>query len=74
MGPSSGELTCPVKATFGELAAPIILDAAKNGVTAPTAMAIARKVFFSMEVLREFISRVIVDDPASSWPLLAFGA
>jgi hypothetical protein len=57
MGPSSNELTCPVKATFDELAAPIILDAAKNGVTAATAMAIARKVFFSMGVLRELISR-----------------
>src|SRR5437899_4579260 len=74
MGPSSSELTCPVNATFGELAAPIILAAAKNSVTAATAMAIARKVFFSMGVLRELISRVILDDPASSWPLLALGA
>jgi hypothetical protein len=42
----------------------MILDAAKSSVAAAVATAIARKVFFSIEVLREIISRVIPDDVA----------
>jgi len=64
MGPSAGELIRPVNAAPGELAAIIILDAAKSSVTAAVAMAIARKVFFSIKVLRETFSRVIPDDAA----------
>ena len=59
MRPSSCELTCPVNAAPGELAAPMTLNAAENSVTA-AAMAIARKVFFSIELLPKPI-RVILE-------------
>jgi len=51
MRASSCELTRPVNAAPGELAAQTRSDAAKNSATAVAAMAIAGKVFFSIEVL-----------------------
>src|SRR5215470_11007789 len=51
IAPSSAELTWPVSATPGELSAPMKLDAKKKPHTIPTAIAVAKNIFFRMGVL-----------------------
>jgi hypothetical protein len=56
--PSSTELTCPVKATPGELSAAIWSDATKNAKATTVAIAIARKIRFGINVLLRLDSEI----------------
>jgi hypothetical protein len=61
MRPSSTELTCPVNAARGAVAAPVKPAAVKNTVSAAIATTTTRKVFFIVAILRQIDSRITLE-------------